>query len=521
MPRRRTRRIIALLIVAGALGGTAWYYLGRGGLTGQSRLERWCGEQVLAVCRDHLRPEIAFDAMRFSLPATVTFDNFRLVDKDTPVITIEEAAITLGGVPRTGEPIRIAEIALTRPTVRLIVDAEGNLAGLTDMVKPGGGRTTPDGGSTQLSDVLAIRKIVLDGATVSYEPAGGATMRLGPLTFKLDHDATTGDGDGALVESGWYAFSATCTVEPAVDLDAVARLNIDTGVLELSPLTLHTDLSAEQYTVFTPDIQALLDKHKITGVTDGRLTGTIPFNDTAATDIEFAVHLADAGFVIGEQAVPITSMDVVGSYRNRRLDVPVARAGILGGTASLSASLDNARAGDPFVLDLSAHDVRIKDLMKYGDKPSDNVGSVTASVHAEGRSDDLPESLTGSGTVSVDDARLAMVSAFSRILNLGFKGPPNDRGNATFTLYGNRVHLDYDVLGRAVAIKGSGDTYYDGRLDQIVNAGPVERLNAALGPLGEILGSVTSLFVKYQVTGTLKDPKIEVRPFGLGAGGGG
>lgn len=129
-----------------------------------------------------------------------------------------------------------------------------------------------------------------------------------------------------------------------------------------------------------------------------------------------------------------------------------------------------------------------------------------------------PEGLSGAGRVSVRNARLPIVSAFQNVLKINKTHGATDRADGAFELYGDRVRFtDFNIVGRWVAIKGKGNVFFDNRLDLRVNAGPIEKLNQVLGPVGDVLGAVTRLAIVYQVTGTLDDPQVTLRPLGIGA----
>ena len=75
----------------------------------------------------------------------------------------------------------------------------------------------------------------------------------------------------------------------------------------------------------------------------------------------------------------------------------------------------------------------------------------------------------------------------------------------------------FEVVGGPNLARGEGELYFDSRIDFRFNAGPMERLQGVLGPLGAALGDVTYKLVKYQVTGTLDEPTAAVKPLGIGA----
>ena len=72
--------------------------------------------------------------------------------------------------------------------------------------------------------------------------------------------------------------------------------------------------------------------------------------------------------------------------------------------------------------------------------------------------------------------------------------------------------------GGVIGISGAGDLFYDGRLDCLLNVGPLKGREGVLGVIGDTVGIVTDLLVRYALTGTVKDPKVAVKPLHLRGG---
>ena len=202
-------------------------------------IERWCGEQLLAIANDHLGPRLDFKSLDYQRPTTLWLYDLTLTSGDVTFIRADSVRVEFAQVPRPGRPIVISEVALQRPVVRLIEQHDGSLAGFRGFVASEGGRVLPDGGSTRLSDVLAITVIRVADGRVSYEPLDKPAMVLRPLTF----DLTRARPAAAAPEAGWYAFEASLTLDPVAELVTSARLNLDTGDLDIARLTLDVALS--------------------------------------------------------------------------------------------------------------------------------------------------------------------------------------------------------------------------------------------------------------------------------------
>ncbi len=512
------KKLLIAGVIAVMVAGVGWALLSRPTgpvlVAAKEKIERWCGTQLLAIAADHLNPTLHFDTLVYTFPKTVTLTGVSLIEKNIVVISADSITIEFAGVPRAGEPLVLEKLDLRTPTVRFIEQPDGSLLGLTDLVKAGGGSVSDDGGSTRLSDVLAITMIRVADGHVSYEPSDKPAMVLQPLTFDLKRGqpaATEGD-------PGWYAFEASLTLDPVAELATSARLNLDTGDLDIARLTLDVALTRARYQVFTPQIQQFLDQNQIVGTLHGSMHGLVGLGDTGRTSLGFHVTLTDARAVVNDYEIPIQTLLLDGTYSENVFDVPKLVANAFHGRIQLSARFDYAGAGSPFEIHLAGDHLRLEDAMHYEGRPNtDYTGDVTVTATASGRMDDVSGSLTGGGDLSVANGRIVLVDLFRAELKTQGDHKRTDRAELTFQLHGDRVHLSKMlILGGLIGIRGDGDQYYDGRLNFVVSAGPVERIADELGPIGDLLGAVTGSVVKYQVTGTLGDTTINVLPFGIG-----
>ncbi len=512
------RKILIGLIVAAALAGAGWVFLSgyvkSVADSGKQNLEAWCGKQLLALAADHLNPTLHFEKLVDTFPKTVQLTRVTLAHENVVVISADAITIEFAGIPRSGAPLVIQKLDLLKPIVRLITQPDGSLLGLTNLVKSDGGAVSDDGGSTRLSDVLAITTIKLTDGSVSYEPPDQPAMVLQPLTFDLESKTN----EGGTADSGWYAFEATSTLDPVAELATKARLNLDNGDLDFETFTLDLSLTPSQYQVFTPNIQQFLRDNEIVGTMTGSMEGRIGLGELSRTSLGFHVKLDDARAVIDGYEIPVDTLDLDGSYRQNVLAFPRISADAFQGHLEVFARFDYGAEGSPFEARLDGRDLKLEDTMRYeGMSNTDYSGDVTLTVTASGQSDDMPGTLTGNGEVSVVNGRFVIVRLFDKTLKKTGEDKHTDRAEMTFELHGDRVHLSKIlILGNVVGIKGDGDIYYDGRLNAVVSAGGVERFSAGLGPIGQFFGDLAGSVVKYQVTGTFQDTKVAVLPLGIG-----
>ena len=514
----KRKSILAALIVL-LLAVVAWQVLRRTAIIvaapGSGAIEQWCGSQLLAIANAHLGPELAFESLDYQYPATVVLGEVSLRTPEVDLIVAESIQVDFAELPKVGRPIVIEAIVLRRPVVRLVRKPGGGLEGFSGLVKSSGGDAAADGGSTQPSDVFAIREIrVIDGA-VQYENTGRPPMRLDHLTFTL-----VGEPDAA--DPGWYRFDARVERPPVLDLDVNARLNINTAHLELSQVTARLAVAPSQYQVLPPELQSILRRHDVAGTLAFRLTGMLPLRDPAGANLEAQVRLTDARIAFGDYVLPVKSMvaDLWLADRELRFDPMVIAA--FRGTVELAGRI--GLHGDyPAQVAVNARGLHLEDALgQRGDGPPRFAGRVDVEGMVSGSLAALGRTVQGGGDVSVDKGRLvgtALIGALLRVLQVRPAGNVggNDRGTAHLELFGDRVRMtNLELVSGEIAIRGDGDVFYDGRLDLRLNAGYLERLQTVLGPIGDFMGLLTDRLAPYHVTGTLRDPKVGVRPLGFG-----
>ncbi len=127
------------------------------------------------------------------------------------------------------------------------------------------------------------------------------------------------------------------------------------------------------------------------------------------------------------------------------------------------------------------------------------------------------------GVVDVHDSRLVylpIIVDFVELLAaaaLGMELPAADKAQLEFAVHDERVHVNKaEITSTVVALRGDGDVFYDGRLDLLVNAGALEKVQSKLGLVGDVFGVLSDKLVRYQVTGTVEEPELKVRPLGVG-----
>jgi hypothetical protein len=92
---------------------------------------------------------------------------------------------------------------------------------------------------------------------------------------------------------------------------------------------------------------------------------------------------------------------------------------------------------------------------------------------------------------------------------------PRDRAKLVFILSGEGAKCS-EILyeGGMFAARGQGTIGLDRRVDLMMNAGPLEKMQAMMGGVGKAFGKLTDSVAAYRVTGGIEDPQIDVEVAG-------
>lgn len=492
---------------------------GIGGLVsaGTAELEQWCGRQLLKLANSYLRPEFSYQKLDYEFPATVTLHEVSFVDQGLAFMTASAMKITFTETPRKGEPVVIESIKITDPAVRLI-RGDGGFVGFSSLIEAeqSSESAAADGSRPKLSDAFAIRTISVVNGSFMYEPLDGPTMILDQLTFDLEGSPED--------EPGWYGIDAAAGRESFFALKLLARLNIDETALVLEQTELEASLAEGVYSMLPPAVQQFAMDHQIVG--DFRLAaqGELPLGGPGHRNLMIQFDLANAMAVFGHFRLPIDALELNSRLTDRRWEVAGLRLMGLGGAAEAEGYIDLTWEY-PATASVQFHDVLLEEVIRSagGDEQSPYAGKVSLTGNAAADLADLRETLAGQGHVNVVEGRLVqepVIGGLARFLDLDRENQPcSDRGSSDLVLTGDHLKFrNMDVTSASMAARGEGELYFDSRINFRLNAGPLEKIQGALGVVGDVFGAVTDTLMKYHVTGTLSEPEFAAKPLGLGAG---
>lgn len=506
--------VLVAVVVLAAGGFFAWRAFTRG--TGG--FDDWVVRKIVDIAEVHIVPDVEFSSFDYDMPYTVTFEGLELVAPDgTKVVEAGRAVVTLAEAPARDKPIKIESIELRDAMLRLIRH-EGGFRGLVPFVE--GAAKDPDAVAedVRLSNVLQLRKVTLvNGGLVFDAGDGSPAMELSGITTDMDIEPVTEDG------RTWHTLKLEAGREPLMSLAMHGRIDLDAAVLDVSSLTLGTNLDSETARALPPALQNLVRDHDANGRLDATASGIIDSKNAANSSLQAEVRISDFNVAQGEYKLPIKAGTIALAMSSGVLTGKTVSFDLLEGTLSApELRVDTTAPGMPLRLAWDASQLELRELLRggvpAGQEPKlagklDTSGRVSM-VLGEGKS-----SISGAGDLRVRDGRLVaipLVQVLERVMKLAPGAGTNSRADVEFDLDGRGVAVRSLALSTPVlAAEGDGRIGYDTSLDLLLRAGPVEKVESLLGDVGEILGQVSDRLVQYRVTGTAKEPKVEIKPLGL------
>lgn len=525
MRRLIKRTAITLAALGVALGGAALWVFWSAGQAGETRLERWIGGQLRAVVNARLNPQLHFDAIDYQAPRTVVLTGARLLADDpgastgrTAILAVPRLEFELDRIPAQGQPLVIRGLSVDRPVLRLLAQADGKrttLLGWDTLVKD-----EPDAAGQPLSAVLRMQRVTItDGSLLIDERTGERPpMTLGGFDMGMTFDAD---------DAGWYRFDLASGRGPMFTIDAAGRLDLDGLRLKLSPATLTLNLASEHTAALPPALQQLPTRHKARGVLRASIDGMIRLTDWRRSRAAIKLNLDDGHAAFGDYRLPIDRLALKASLTDHKLTLEQAAIETLDGRITLGGHI---WLNPTFEAALTAQvaDARLAQAVRSGADEDDaaNRSRLTGRINAAARfNGPLARAAThagGGGTVEVREGTLAMIPLISNLTGsirqagrIATGASPQlagqDAADIAFELAGDHAELTALTLSTPLlAMEGTGRLGFDGSLYLNVRAGPITKLQQSLGLLGRGLSQITDHIVRYRVTGTLAEPRVQM-----------
>ncbi len=532
-------RLLVVLLLIGVIGAaTAYLVITRtpaGKALGGDAVD-WAARQVVSIVERTIVPDVGFDRFEYRAPRTLRFVNLTLTAPDgTQVASAETVEVELTKLPKYGEAVYIERIGVKRGLLELLEtrDPDGGVGflGLVPFVEPNTEEqpAQPDRPAQnfdqqrRLSDALQIRLVTLDDCGLRYTPASGdPPMRLAGITTELN---ITPEDEGG---NRWHRFDLDLGRGSSFDAQLAGRVDLDRVIIDLNPSTIALDLTDGPAEQLPPMIQSMLAEYDARGSLRLNVEGSVPVRDFNAARADAGLRLDGFNIAFGEYRVPIDNAQIDLALAQGTATINRGDINAMGGQARLTGAIDLSDDAQAANASWTINGMRLREILRGG-TPSGQApalaGVVLSSGDATMRAGDGLSSLRGQGTVDITQGRFTKFDLLSDLIRLVDTRSQSSREaqltsemHGVFTLRGPAVDFSQVELKTPVlAARGNGVFHFDGRLDFVLNGGPLERVQDLLGDVGRIFGAVTDQLVKYRVRGTAGKPDVSIAPLGVGA----
>jgi hypothetical protein len=437
-----------------------------------------------------------------------------------PMLSIEKIEAEIPRFPSEHEPLIFARLALDSPRLTLTPDKSEGLVGWSRFSQENdhassapasiqhGEAQSPHGGS----EPVILQQMKIEKGAFTYGPPD-SPMSLDGIDITMAMPPIEG-------QPGWYESSGSIRRAGILDASFRGRINIDESLLTLESFEAGVMLDESQYQRLPPGLQRYVRDHRVRGALRISGEGRFALSEFARSDARVRTRITGASLEFKDALWPIHAFDADVKIKDRMVRVNYD-ADALGGRA-FGQGVIALNGADHFTVDWKIDNVLLEETLRITERAKPTRSgriSSTGQLSADVRS--LPETLWGAGSLEITDASLMnfpIIRDLLAILDrpLGFKAAPKDKGSFQFSLTPTYVQLrDIKIISALVALTGGGRIYYDKRIEMLINAGVLERLEAALGEFGKLLASISDRAMAYQVRGTLSQPEITVKPLGL------
>jgi len=517
-PKRRRRGLrIAVLVVLAVIVATA---VAAAAAFFHFTSDAYLRSRLLDEARANLAGTVSLESAGLAGPGTVRMEDFSVSlgpAVDNPVVSFGEAAVHFEPLSLAWGPLVIRGAQIGGFNVRLERTADGAL-NLSALRGEGGGPG---------------REVIFSPGAIDFT---GATIRISdPVIFgdaiprrfeDMDFSVTPRGADMRRVDiegrmrSGPFGGARFSASADFAGERAAVQVNVTAPRVALEARTL---------SYLPADLAAFASDFAPSGVVRADLFADV----VAGAKSEYSVEIRLSDGSITARTFPLVLRDLgadihadEGMVQLRGL---AARA--WGGTATGSGTLTMPGSG---LFSWRGHvEVRganLADIAAWIEAPSDVRGRVEgwADIAADSTGRD---SISGGGSIRVDDAYLARLPFFAGLMNVLSLTVPQqtifDSGEFDFRFDGGRVRIsEILVSSPTVDITGKGIIALDGEVDAVLAVATSQRPKKGIPVISDVLGFVVrglqrNLLPPVRVTGTIREPRYKVltfepikRPFG-------
>ncbi|MBN8598305.1 MAG: hypothetical protein J0L78_11590 [Planctomycetes bacterium] len=523
--------LILLVVVAAVAGGAFVFFSLRSGSGG---LETWLGKQLVGIASTYIEPTIDFKTVRYTYPGTVVLTGVTFTAHDkTRVVELERLTVTLSEIPAIGSPLKIERVELDKPTISLISIPGGGFKGLVPFVRSVPGRESAQTPAEyKLSSVLQLRKLVVRDGAVLYDAGNNQpVMKLDGMTSDMDIKPIAHGS-----ETGWYELVFNAGKAPGVEIAAKGQVNVDTSVADLADAQMRVTLDETTIQGLPPQLQSTLRAAEARGKLAADFSGRIPFLVWRTSEIRGRITLTDFNVAAGRFKFPIDRGTVPISLSGGVANLSPIEVELLSGqfASSITANLSDSMI--PVQGNWQATNLDLERLMRaqqdvnappgfQGQLNSAGNFGVSAGVpNPDANPYTILATATGAGTLDIANGRLFVVPGLMDAMNLATGKSVSFVDDATrhtldaaFNITGQGIQITQShLVASALDARATGLIDWHMNLNLSATANPIAAVTQPLGAVGRLIGNVTKEMLQYQITGAVGDPKVSVKPFGIG-----
>ncbi|MEM1108131.1 MAG: hypothetical protein AAGH99_05505 [Planctomycetota bacterium] len=513
----------AVVLVVGLAGAAAglWWWVGQAGSTS---VEQWAGLWLKQRIEANIDLKLHFEQLDYEHPFTLRLQNLRLEAPDSraegatiDIVATERAELTLAEIPEAGKPLLIEKLRIERPEVRLIEDPDGfgfigfNQLGAAEATADVAADDDNEEGSGPTEEEVAaatasakslpvqLRRLEITEGFVSY------------LTDQPDAEPILVSGITAasdLEEEGQDVYGYTLEIrrEPELVVEHAGRIDVPNLVLDIKKFTADLKLDGAGDPTFPESLKQLLRQKRVRGTYGLRVSGKLPIDQPRDATLQMSATIDDGYLRHSGWNYPVNTFRFSGNLRNKIFQIDGLSLRALNGliTAGGQITLDeNLNA----ILNLQTVGVEAGQLREdsLGAVRQKYRGKIDADIIWSGALRYAAVDSNGRGNLKLYEGRLADVPFLTEIGDMiDEMAGPNRRGRdvVEVDMIFRRTHAflrNFTATSGPVKAIGQGRVFFDGRLNLLFRAGPLERIGVTGGVLPQ-----------YRFSGTFKDNSLRL-----------
>ncbi len=466
-------------------------------------IETSLAKEFVKKSNDTSEMQVSFDAFDYKPPRQIEISGLSVNDPEFS-LTTKVINVDIDDISR--EHVSFGQITLMSPEVLIKESSRKSSEKTNDdnqnkAIDYSFSQIVAANGSVKYIIDEAKHEVVIPNLNASL--TADAESNAGPDNFILSIKASDGD---------------------KTNLDLKGKLDLNSLILKSTSLDVVLDINNKSLTKKWPDAwKESIQNLNPTEPVKLNLNGTLDLKNIKMSALQGQLALDNFSLAINENPININ---------RSKTDLRLAD-GHLFFDAELQSDKDsllNLAKGD---IDLTTHQAvfrtdwtvsgfDIKSLSPEEDNAAgilDSKGTLVGSLNQF-------KIAEGSGQFTIHSGKfinLPVITELAALLNIenlsNGRIEQNDKVAGHFTLTHDRASFSkIDVHNILLAARMKGDILYSGNLELIATAGPIEKLEIILGPIGDITNAIKRKISAYKISGTIGEPKVSRTFLGMGGG---